>query len=206
MFNLSEVYSIFLAAVAVLAVLNPFGNLPQFIAMTEEMGTPVRQALFRNILYTSFIIVLVFLLSGQVIMTYLFQIDIDDLRIAGGLILVIMALKSLLLHTETKNASYYQNLSPKELLSHSVVPMAFPMLVGPGTLSTVIVIAEERGLVTTTLAVILCFAFMLVLFHYAAMIERVLGKLVLHVLSRIAMVFIMAMGVKMMVAGIKNLF
>lgn len=206
MFNLTDLHSILLAGIAILAVLNPFGNLPQFIAMTEEMGTAVRQALFRNILYTSFIIVLVFLLSGQAIMTYLFQIDIDDLRIAGGLILVIMALKSLLVHTETKDLSFYQNLNAKELLSHSVVPMAFPMLVGPGTLSTVIVISEERGILTTTLAVIACFVFMLVLFHYAAMIEKVLGKLVLHVLSRIAMVFIMAMGVKMMVVGIKNLF
>lgn len=84
--------------------------------------------------------------------------------------------------------------------------MAFPMLVGPGTLSTVVVLSEEKGLMLTIFAIIAAFAFMLVLFHFAASIERILGKLVLHVLSRIALVFIMAMGVKMILIGIKALF
>ena len=201
----SQLYSILLAAIAILAVLNPFGNLPQFIAMTEELETSLRQSLFRNILYTSFVIVIIFLLIGPFIMRYLFNVVLNDLRIAGGLLLILVSLKNLLFASH-KAATHYETTDKSELLSQSIVPMAFPMLVGPGTLSTVIVISEENGEILAICAVIADFIIMLILFHFAATIERVLGKLVLHVLSRIALVFIMAMGVKMMIIGLKATF
>ncbi len=195
-------YTILLAAITILAVLNPFGNLPQFIAMTEELETSLRQSLFRNILYTSFIIVVLFLLSGPFIMRYLFNVDLNDLRIAGGLLLILVSLKNLLFQSH-KATTHYTTTNKSELLSQSIVPMAFPMLVGPGTLSTSIVISEENGTFVALSAVVVAFVFMLILFHFAATIERVLGKLVLHVFSRIALVFIMAMGVKIMIIGLK---
>ncbi|PZT49097.1 hypothetical protein B6S12_00445 [Helicobacter valdiviensis] len=200
-----DIYSILLGAVAIIAVLNPFGNLPQFISMTDELDKQMRQGLFRNILYTSFIIVIVFLLVGPFFMRYLFRVDLNDLKIAGGLLLILVSLKSLLF-PPSKNDHHYENLNKQELLSHSVVPMAFPMLVGPGTLSTVIVLSEEKGMLSTIFSVFVAFIFMLVLFHFAATIERVVGKLVLHVLSRIVLVFIMAMGSQMILVGIKSSF
>ncbi len=205
MWILTQLYSILLATITILAVLNPFGNLPQFITMTEELETSLRQSLFRNILYTSFIIVILFLLIGPFIMRYLFNVDLNDLRIAGGLLLILVSLKNLLFDSH-KNSHHYETTDKSELLSQSIVPMAFPMLVGPGTLSTGIVISEENGTFITLSAVVAAFAFMLILFHFAATIERVLGKLVLHVLSRIALVFIMAMGAKMMIIGLKATF
>ncbi|MCW0240365.1 MarC family protein [Campylobacter lari] len=198
----SEIYIILLASVAIIAVLNPFGNLPQFIAMTEGLDADTRKKLFRNIIYTAFCIVLVFLLSGPFIMKYLFKIDINDLRVAGGLILIIMSTKNLLFTPSSSQFQHYQGLSHKELLKKSIVPMAFPMLVGPGTLSTVVVISEDQNLAIAS--VLLTFAFIFALFHFSATIEKVIGKLVLYVFSRIALVFIMAMGVKMIAIGVQT--
>ncbi|WP_304400055.1 MarC family protein [Helicobacter rodentium] len=192
-------------AITIIAVLNPFGNLPQFISMTDDLDTAIRQSLFRNILYVAFAIVISFLLAGPFIMKFLFKIDLNHLRIAGGFLLILVSTKGLLLPSH-KEMQQHEGLNKSELLNQSVVPMAFPMLVGPGTLSTVVVLSEEKGLMLTIFAVIAAFAFMLALFHFAASIERILGKLVLHVLSRIALVFIMAMGVKMILIGIKALF
>ena len=79
----SQLYSILLAAIAILAVLNPFGNLPQFIAMTEELETSLRQILFRTILSHSFLIVIIFLLICPFIKWYFFNVDFNDLRIVG---------------------------------------------------------------------------------------------------------------------------
>ncbi len=138
-------------------------------------------------------------------MTFLFKIDLNHLRIAGGLLLILVSTKGLLSPTH-KEMQQHEGLSKSELLNQSIVPMAFPMLVGPGTLSTVVVLSEEKGLILTIFAVVAAFAFMLGLFHFAASIERILGKLVLHVLSRIALVFIMAMGVKMILIGLKAVF
>ncbi|WP_026943063.1 MarC family protein [Helicobacter rodentium] len=201
----SQLYSLLLIAITIIAVLNPFGNLPQFISMTDDLDTAIRQSLFRNILYVAFAIVISFLLAGPFIMKFLFKIDLNHLRIAGGFLLILVSTKGLLLPSH-KEMQQHEGLNKSELLNQSVVPMAFPMLVGPGTLSTVVVLSEEKGLMLTIFAVIAAFAFMLALFHFAASIERILGKLVLHVLSRIALVFIMAMGVKMILIGIKALF
>lgn len=202
----NEIYTMFLISITILAVLNPFGNLTQFIAMADDLEAVKRQHLFRNILYTAFIIVVIFLYSGPFLMKYIFNISLDDLRIAGGLILVVMATKNLLFPVDKAAHSSLQDLSESELLKKSVIPMAFPMLVGPGTLSTVIVVSEDSGVLVASGAVLFAFVFMFVLFHFAATIERLVGKLILHIFSRIAQVFIMAIGVKMMVVGVKDLF
>ena len=70
----SNLHSLFIATIAIIAVLNPFGNLPQFISMTEGVKTPFRQKLFKNIVFTSFCIVLIFLLTGSFIMSSLFRV------------------------------------------------------------------------------------------------------------------------------------
>lgn len=204
----NEFYLMFFAAITILAVLNPFGNLTQFLAMSEGLPLKLRKKLFATILYTAFIIVLVFLFSGSFFMNYVFRVDLNDLRIAGGLILIIMAIKNLLFSTKlaTQDFSHYQEFDEKELLRRSLIPMAFPMLVGPGTLASVVVIAEDGGIKVALGAVLMAFLFMAILFYYAAAIEKIVGKLILHVFSRIAQVFIVAMGVKMMIVGIKGIF
>ena len=83
--------------------------------------------------------------------------------------------------------------------------MAFPMLVGPGTLSTVIIIAEESNMLIATSAVVTAFIFLLILFYFSAMIEKILGHLVLYVLSRISLIFIVAVGIQMIVAGLQGM-
>lgn len=204
----SELYLMFFAAITLLAILNPFGNLTQFLSMSDGLPLMLRKKLFRTILYTALAIVLVFLLSGPLFMNYIFRVSLDDLRVSGGLVLIIMAIKNLLFSTKiaTKDFNSYQNMNDKEILRQSLIPMAFPMLVGPGTLASVIVIAEDGGLDVALGGVMIAFIFMFILFHFAATIEKIVGKLILHVFSRIAQVFIAAMGFKMIIVGLKDIF
>ncbi|STQ87196.1 MarC family protein [Helicobacter muridarum] len=201
----SNIHSILITSIAIIAVLNPFGNLPQFISMTEGVKTQFRQKLFRNIVFVAFCIVLVFLLSGSIIMNYLFHVSINELRISGGLILIVMSLKNLLFSSAYQDYSNYKNLNFDELFKQSIIPMSFPMLVGPGTLATVVVISEDKNIFIAIGAIVVAFAFMIMLFHYAATVERILGKLVLYIFSRIALVFVIAMGFKMIIIGLKNM-
>lgn len=195
---------IIISSVAILAILNPFGNLPQFLNMTEGFPSEVKQKLFRNITYTAFVIVALFLLGGPLVMEYLFRVEMGDLRIAGGLILIIMGVRNLLFPLAVRY-TINQDETEDDIIRKSVIPMAFPMLVGPGTLATVIVMSNDNGMLPTFTAVLISFLFMLILFHYSASIERVFGKLVLHVLARVMQVFIVAIGVKMMVNGINEI-
>ena len=198
-------YMIGVATVTIIAVLNPFGNLPLFLAMTEQIPLRLRQKLFRNILWVAFLIVLIFLFTGSFIMQYLFRVNLDSLRVAGGLVIGIMGLKNLLFTQTQHDVSDYQDLEFNELFKHSIIPMAFPMLVGPGTLSTVVIISEESSMLAASGAVIASFLFLFILFHLSAMIERILGHLVLFVLSRIAQIFIIAVGVQMIVLGLQRM-
>lgn len=195
---------IIISSVAILAILNPFGNLPQFLNMTDGFPSEVKQKLFRNITYTAFVIVALFLLGGPLVMEYLFRVEMGDLRIAGGLILIIMGVRNLLFPLAVRY-TISQDETDDDIIRKSVIPMAFPMLVGPGTLATVIVMSNDNGMLPTFIAVLIAFLFMLVLFHYSASIERVFGKLVLHVLARVMQVFIVAIGVKMIVNGINEI-
>ncbi len=204
----SELYLMFFAGITLLAVLNPFGNLTQFLAMSDGLPLALRKKLFRTILYTALAMVLAFLFSGPLFMNYIFRVSLDDLRVSGGLVLIIMDIKNLLFSTKLATQSFdsYQEANEKEILRQSLIPMAFPMLVGPGTLASVIVISEDGGLDIAFGGVIIAFIFMFALFHFAATIEKIVGKLILHVFSRIAQVFIVAMGCKMIIIGIKNIF
>ncbi len=93
-------------------------------------------------------------------------------------------------------------MSEEELIRRSIIPMAFPMLIGPGTLSTLVVMAAEGGMKNTVAGIFAAFLFMSVLFYFTSFLEGVLGKLVLFVTARIMQVFIVAMGVKMMLIGL----
>ena len=146
---------------------------------------------------------MIFLFAGPLVMDYMFRVSLNELRIAGGLILVVMGIKNLLFtNTSTRDFAHYQNMSEDELIRRSIIPMAFPMLVGPGTLSTVVVMATEGGMRNTVAGVLVAFIFMGLLFYMAVFIEKLLGKLVLFVTARIMQVFIVAMGVKMMLIGL----
>lgn len=198
----SAMYAVFLSAIAIIAVMNPFGNLPQFISMTDGMPIKIRQHLFRNIIITAFVIVMIFLFAGPIVMDYMFRVSLNELRIAGGIILVVMGIKNLLFPAAAKDFSHYQDMSEEELIRRSIIPMAFPMLIGPGTLSTIVVMAAEGGMKNTIAGIFAAFLFMTALFFLSSFIERLLGKLVLFVTARIMQVFIVAMGVKMMLIGL----
>ncbi|MDR2401642.1 MAG: MarC family protein [Deferribacteraceae bacterium] len=192
-----------MAVFALLAITNPFGNLPVFISMSDDLDGSAQAKLFRHIVFTAFAIVLVFAFIGTLIMDKFFQVTLSELRLAGGIILIVMGIKNLLAPREMKE---HKLISPTDAVHERIIPLAFPMLVGPGTLSTVIVLRHEAGLIITVFSIVTTFAFMLLLFSKANLIERLLGKLSLFVLSRIMQVFIVAIGVKLMVVGIADLF
>lgn len=188
---------------AIIALINPFSNLPQYLAMTEDIDDISRHKIFNAVIITALIIVAFFTISGHYIMHYLFRIEIYHLRVAGGIILIVMGIKNLMF-TKPVKINIIPTDTIKEMIQKSIIPMAFPMMVGPGTLSTVIVMSDEIGILLTLLASIIAFSLMFLLFKYSGFIEKIAGKLILHVTSRIMQIFIVAIGVKMLSGGIRD--
>ncbi|TDT72532.1 multiple antibiotic resistance protein [Hypnocyclicus thermotrophus] len=195
---------IFIIATTLLAVMNPFGNVPLFVSMTESLSKKMRNKLFDLIVYTGFSIVILFGLIGDILLKYFFKVEMMQIKVAGGLILIIVAIKSLLTPKEKKQNNSSKNIleSEEEILQQGIIPMAFPILVGPGTMTTILIIKKESGSLYVILATIIAFIIIKVLLTYSHFIEKIFGKLVLYILSRVMQIFIIATGVKMLATGI----
>jgi multiple antibiotic resistance protein len=190
-------------AMTMIAILNPFGNVPLFIGLTEDIEKPVRKKLFKVIVITGFAIMSIFALVGSFMMNNFFRVEMKEVRIAGGIILVVVALKNLLFPKKNgKKTEPQEELSEEEEIKQGIIPMAFPMLVGPGSLAGVLLIRQEAGVISTTLSCVVVFFIIHLMFRSADIIEKIFGALVLFVLSRVMQLFIMAVGIKTIISGV----
>ncbi len=190
-----------IAISSIFALINPFNSLPQCLLMTEGLSKNTRKKVFSAVILVSFMIVIFFILTGGFIMHHFFNIEFYHLRVAGGIILIAMGLKKLMFPVNVTI-----NLNPtdtdRDIIKKAIIPMAFPMMVGPGTLSTIMVMTNDVGLSITVMSATIAFILMFFLFFFSNLIELIAGKLILLVISRIMQVFIVAIGVKILVSGI----
>ncbi|WP_289103639.1 MarC family protein [uncultured Fusobacterium sp.] len=194
------VNTIFINALMLIAVLNPFGNVPLFIGMTEGMEKEIRKKLFKAITLTGFFITFLFSLVGEFLMINFYKIDMNELRMAGGLILVLMAVKNLIFPPMKKEREE-AHISPEEQIKQAVIPMAFPMMVGPGSLTTALIGRSEYGVVYNSLSILTAFAVIFMIFVIGNYLEKIFGKLVLYILSKVMQIFIMSIGFRIFFDG-----
>ncbi|GLI56701.1 UPF0056 inner membrane protein [Propionigenium maris DSM 9537] len=196
-------YAVFNSALTLIAVMNPFGNVPLFMGLTEEFSEGTREKIYNTIVAAGFGIVLGFGLIGHVFMEYFFKVGMEEVRIAGGMILIVVAFNNLLFSKKRSRAEI-ETTTEEDAMKMGVTPLAFPMLVGPGTMATAMILKQQDGLVVTVLGTIITFAIIKVLLMSGKYLEKILGKLVLYLLSRIMQIFIMAVGVRLLVTGISE--
>ena len=189
----------------IIGILNPFGNVPLFMTLTKDQNPEIRKKMYNAIVTSGFGIVTGFIVAGDFFMNYLYKIGMDELRVAGGMILVVVAFRNLLGLGVSKESSG-NVMSEKEAIRYAITPLTFPMLVGPGTISTVMIIHKEAGLIISVGAVAVTFLIMKFLFSISDWLDKVLGEVVLLVLSRVMQIFIMSAGVKLIFNGIKGIF
>ena len=189
----------------IIGILNPFGNVPLFMTLTKDQKPEVRKKMYNVIVLAGFGIVTGFIIAGDFFMKYLYKIGMDELRVAGGMILIVVAFRNLLGLGVSKDSSG-DRMSEKDAIRYAITPLTFPMLVGPGTISTVMIIHKEAGLIISVGAVAVTFLIMKFLFTISDWLDKVLGEIVLFVLSRVMQIFIMSAGVKLISNGIKGIF
>ena len=178
-----NVYQIFTETLMLVAVLNPFGNVPLFVGMTEKMEKETRKKLFKTIAVTGFFIMWLFSLVGEFLMTNFYKIDMKELKMAGGMILVVMAFRNLIFSIG-KQDTQQDEISPEDQIKRAVIPMSFPMMVGPGSLTTVLILKAEKGIIMTSFSILIAFVLIYLTFILGNYLEKIVGTLVLYILSR----------------------
>ncbi|USD36051.1 MULTISPECIES: YchE family NAAT transporter [Ferrimonas] len=191
------------------AIINPIGLLPVFVSLTSHQSEQERLATAKVANLSVVVILLITLVAGQLILN-LFSISIPAFRIAGGVLITFIAMSMLQgkLGEVKHNKEEDREAAAKE--SVAVVPLALPLMAGPGAISSVIVFASQHRDVQSMIGMAVCILAFGVLswlvFRTAPVIFRVLGKTGINVITRIMGLLMMSIGIEVIAAGLKTLF
>jgi len=182
--------------IALFVVVDPLGNVPIFIGLTKNMDKTQIQKTFQSAIITGLILLFLFAFAGQQILI-LFGISLSSFMVAGGLLLLIIAVRLLV-------AGGWQepSTSPESV---GAVPIGFPLLVGPGAITTTILILQSSGIFVTIFSVLITFIIVWLILRLIHPIFRILGSNGSLVVTRLMAMFIAAIAVQYIVEGVKNL-
>ena len=193
------------AFIALFVVVDPVGNIPMFLTVTSSLEGAQRHKAFSVSVFVAFVILVSFALLGQFILNELFQINIADVRIAGGILLVIISVQHLLTSNSSIASKNHGQQSPEEI---GCVPLACPLLAGPGAMVTSLSIwhGSKEGPYAALTAIILVLGLFWFLMRFVENISQVTGKLIITAISKVMLVFVAAIGVNMIMQGILAYF
>ncbi|MFV0298638.1 MAG: MarC family protein [Hyphomicrobiaceae bacterium] len=192
---------------AFFAIMNPFVNLPMFLALTSGFSVGEQRILAAKITIYSAVMCLVILIAGQKIIGF-FGITVDQFRIAGGVVLAHISWSMLSGGQITSHqGTQREQVSMQELESMAFYPITFPMIVGPGTIATIIIFTGQTSswsglmMVAGVLAVILVMLF--VVLFFSSSIGKLLSDTMRVITTRLMGMILLAISVSMIVAGLK---
>lgn len=180
--------------------INVLSVLPLFIALTDGLATPARRRLGLKAILTAFIIALVILLTGRVIFQTL-GITVDDLRIGGGIILLVLSITDLLFSDTTRRSP--SDGSGQEDLG--VVPLGTPLVVGPAAITTILVLQESYGYWLTLSSLVANLFLVLLTFIFAPTLIAWIGTSASKAIGKVASLFLAAISVALIRTGVAGI-
>ena len=196
-------------AAALFAIMNPFGNIAIFLSITADRSAAERGRIATMTAAAVLITLLVAAVLGEPILA-LFDISVGAFRIAGGIIILILALSMLHAQQSGVHHSSQEEDAGKAKDNPAFFPLAIPLIAGPGSMATVILYSQRaHGLLETAtigaVIVLLC-GVLLVALRAADRLSTFLGTTGLNVLTRLMGMILAAIAVEMMVDGLTQLF
>lgn len=180
------------AFIPLFVAIDPVGLVPAFLAVTERMDDARRRRVAAEAVAAGLVIALGFMFVGEALFRFV-GITTADFRIAGGAILLVLAIIDLL--TVGKPAVHEQEMV-------GIVPLAMPLIAGPATLTTVLVLGARLGYAQTALALAVNFAILLFALRASQWICRIVGKNTLRALSKLVVVLLAAIAVNFIRIGV----
>ncbi len=201
-------YTELMAFVASLfSMMNPIGGVGIFAGMTADKTLAEARAIAIKCAVAASITLLLVIWGGGGILA-LFGITVTEVRVAGGLIVLIIGLH--MLFDKHEHASVKDESSEQASASIAVVPLAIPLVAGPGTMATVLVAAQHHaGMLAKlelSLAALAICILTGVLFSFAKPLAQRLGDNGMSVVSRVMGMILIAIAVGMLSAGLRHLF
>lgn len=195
--------------IGLLAIVNPLGVIPLFISMTADENGKERRETIHLVAIGVVIILLAALFFGQLLLQF-FAITIDSFRVGGGILILLMAIA--MLHAKTSQIKQTDEEADESIAKQSVaiVPLAMPLLAGPGAISDVILAAHKATgiihyMIVATGIVLLGLLVWGVLRLSPWIAERI-SATGINIFTRIMGLILTAIAVEFIASGIKGLF
>jgi len=190
-------------------IVNPIQATLTFVALTTGITSGERKGIAFRTTAIAFIIALLFAIGGNLILQF-FGITVDSLRVAGGILLFLVAIDMLKGEREQKKVTDAELQDATYREDISVFPLATPLLTGPGAITTVIVqMGDAVNILEKALvlgALVLTFAATYLILRSAEYIDRVLGVTGIMVMTRIQGLILGAIAVTFVATGAWNIF
>jgi MarC family membrane protein len=197
------------AFVTLLVVVDPPGVVPIYVALTStEQPARRRIILFRAVLI-AFGVAIFFLIAGRAVLSYL-GVTVHAFSISGGILLFVAAMPMLFGHR-----GGLQSPEPKEQGSVgediSVFPLAMPMLSGPGTIATILLLTSQAGgdtqkLIAIGVAIAIVFLVSFVVLYLGARLIGLVGEGGVHIATRVMGIVLAALAVQYVLNGITGYY
>ena len=189
--------------VTLFVVVNPIGVVPLFLAVAGRESAAARRRIAAQAIIISAVILLVFIAIGQLVLEAL-GIDLASFRIAGGLVLLVIALRMVLAETETSSdtdAPLRGNVA--------IFPLAMPFIAGPASIMAVVLLTDNNVYTVwqqaeTAVLLLLVLAFTYACLVGAELVQRLLGRTGASVVSRIMGLILAALAVQSILTGLHD--
>jgi multiple antibiotic resistance protein len=195
--------------VGLVAIVNPIGAIPIFIGRTSGMAESDRRVLTNRVTATVAWILLLSLAIGEQMLAF-FGISIHSFRVGGGILILLVAVS--MLHARTSGTAQTSDEAREtaEKASIAVVPLAIPLLAGPGAISTVILDAHKgSGIIhysVVALSIVILTAILWLSLRLSPYISRHVSVTGINVFTRIMGLILAAIAVEFIANGLKGLF
>lgn len=203
---MTELPALIAAFTTIFIIIDPPGLAPLYIALTQGMTPAQRRAIGLRACLVAAVLMLMFLFLGEAVLRFI-GISMPAFRIAGGVLLFLTALDMLFERRQTRRKG---NADDGADPGHdpSVFPLAVPLIVGPGLITTIILLAGQAssaadfGAIAAVMAANLVIVFLF--FLASGTIERILGKVGINVVTRILGMLLAALAVQFILDGLRS--
>ena len=197
---------LFFAFMAFFAIMNPISNLPAYMALVADDSQKIsRKIAFRSLLI-AFVIVTVFIFSGDFIFK-VFGITIVSFRIAGGILVAVIGYHMINGNHSPSYKGMEQQAVNSDPMSIAISPLAMPLFAGPGTITTALSLANgglRNQLITVVAFAILCVITYLLL-RSAKQIAGFFGKNLMKIITKMMGLLLFSIGIQMIIVSVQTL-
>jgi multiple antibiotic resistance protein len=184
------------STIALFVVIDPIGSIPLFVALTNKMDKAQRKKTSELAIVTAASLLVIFAIGGTQILS-IFGVKIESFMIAGGILLFILSMELL-----THGGWRFGIGDSSE--DTGVVPFAFPLLVGPGAITSVIISFETAGLLVTIISIAIVIAVTYLTLLLIDPINKILGRRGSIVITRVFAILVAAIGIQYVIDGLTN--